>query len=186
MTRCGWAGTDAIYIEYHDREWGVPLHDDMKLFELLILEGAQAGLSWITVLKKRENYRKSMAEFNPFAIAAYGSKEVNRLMSNEGIIRNRLKVEASIQNARAVLKIIDQHGSFSEFLWDHFDGKPIVNKFNRVSEIPSFSASSQRLSKDLKNRGFKFVGPTIVYSFMQAAGFVNDHITSCFRYKDLI
>ena len=186
MIRCDWAVTDALYMKYHDTEWGSPLHDDRKLFELLIFEGAQAGLSWITVLKKRENYRKSMSHFNPSAIASYGVKEVNRLMSNKGIIKNRLKIESSIQNARAVIEVITQYGSFDTFLWDRFDGQPIVNQYKSVDEIPGYTIASENLSKELKKRNFSFVGPTIVYSFMQAAGFVNDHITSCFRHKELI
>ena len=185
MTRCDWAATDALYMKYHDTEWGTPLHDDIKLFEFLILEGVQAGLSWITVLKKRDNYRKSMSQFNPYAIASYGAKEVNRLMSDSGIIKNRLKIEASIRNARAVLEVIDQYGSFETFLWDRFDGQPIVNQYKSVAEIPAYTVDSENLSKELKKRNFSFVGPTIVYSFMQAAGFVNDHITTCFRHKEL-
>ena len=186
MIRCDWAVTDALYMKYHDTEWGSPLHDDRKLFELLILEGAQAGLSWITVLKKRENYRKSMSHFNPYAIASYGVKEVNRLMSDKGIIKNRLKIESSIQNARAVIEVITQYGRLDTFLWDRFDGQPIVNQYKSVDEIPGYTIASENLSKELKKRNFSFVGPTIVYSFMQAAGFVNDHITSCFRHKELI
>jgi len=186
MIRCEWAGTDPLYIDYHDTEWGVPLHDDIKLFEFLILEGVQAGLSWITVLKKRDNYRKAMSGFNPFVIARYGDKDVSRLLSNDGIIKNRLKVEASINNAQAVIEIIQEYGSFSKFLWDCAGGKPIVNKFKFVADIPPFNSHSEFLSKELKIRGFKFIGPKIVYSFMQAAGFVNDHTTSCFRYKDLV
>ena len=152
--RCNWCLKDPIYIKYHDTEWGSPLHDDRKLFELLILEGAQAGLSWITVLKKRENYRKSMSHFNPYAIASYGVKEVNRLMSDKGIIKNRLKIESSIQNARAVIEVITQYGSFDTFLWDRFDGQPIVNQYKSVDEIPGYTIASENLSKELKKEIF--------------------------------
>ena len=186
MIRCEWAGSDPIYVEYHDKEWGVPLHDDSRLFEYLILEGAQAGLSWITVLKKRDNYRRAMEGFNPFTVAAYSDVDIKRLLSDKGIVRNRSKIESSIQNAKAVIEITKEYGSLNTYLWKHVGGEPIVNKFKSVTEIPSYSTSAERLSQKLKYRGFKFVGPTIIYAFMQATGLVNAHVTDCFRYKDLI
>jgi DNA-3-methyladenine glycosylase I len=186
MLRCEWVGLDPLYIEYHDKEWGVPLHDDRKLFEFLVLEGAQAGLKWITVLKKRANYHRSTAGFNPYVISKYQDNDIKRLLADEGIIRNRLKVESSIQNAKAVIEVIRDYGSFNSFLWDSIGDKPIVNKYKSSSEIPPYNVTSEQLSKKLKDRGFNFVGPKIVYSFMQATGLLNDHITSCYRHKDLL
>jgi DNA-3-methyladenine glycosylase I len=172
-------------IEYHDKEWGVPMHDDRKLFELLILEGVQAGLNWETVLKKRENYRKALHDFDPVKIARYGKEDVKRLLSNSGIIRNRLKIEAAIINANKFLEIQNQFGSFDQYIWQFVGGNPIKNKFRSLSELPAKTRESEAMSKDLKRRGFKFAGSTICYAFMQAVGMVNDHMVNCFRYKEL-
>jgi len=182
---CKWAGNDPLYVEYHDKEWGVPLYDDQQLFEFLLLEGAQAGLSWITVLKKRENYRACFDHFNPEKIARYNAKKVASLLSNPGIIRNKLKVNAAITNARAYLALQEEGRRFSDYLWQFVDGKPIVNRWKAIDEIPADTPLSMVMSKDLKKRGFKFVGSTICYAFMQATGMVNDHITSCFRYREI-
>ena len=178
--RCAWCGSDPLYQRYHDEEWGVPLHDDTRLFEFLILEGAQAGLSWITILKKREAYRQAYQGFNPETVARYSDQDVQRLLANPGIVRNRLKIESSISNARACLDIQNQYGSFDSYLWNHVDGQPIINHFQRLADVPASTPLSETLSKDLKKRGFKFVGPTIIYAFMQATGMVNDHLVSCF------
>ena len=183
--RCSWAGEDPLYVEYHDREWGVPLRDDRQLFEMIILEGAQAGLSWITVLKKRENYRRAFDEFDAHKIARYGARKKRALMNDAGIIRNRLKIDAAIGNARAFLDIVDEQGSFSDFVWDFVDGRPIVNRWRNLSQVPVSTPTSDALSKALKGRGFKFVGTTICYSFMQAVGMVNDHTRDCFRYTQV-
>jgi DNA-3-methyladenine glycosylase I len=183
--RCGWVGTDPLYLEYHDREWGVPLRDDRQLFEMIILEGAQAGLSWITVLKKRENYRRAFDRFDAVKIARYDGRKKRALLNDAGIIRNRLKIDATIGNARAFLDIVDEFGSFSDYLWDFVDGRPIVNRWRKVSEVPVSTEKSDALSKALKKRGFKFVGTTICYSFMQAVGMVNDHTRDCFRYSQV-
>jgi DNA-3-methyladenine glycosylase I len=180
--RCSWVGDDPLYLEYHDCEWGVPMRDDRGLFEMIILEGAQAGLSWITVLKKRENYRLAFNQFDAAKIARYDARKKRTLMNNAGIIRNRLKIDATIGNARSFLKIVDEYGSFSDYLWDFVDGRPIVNCWRTVSDVPVSTEKSDALSKALKSRGFKFVGTTICYSFMQAVGMVNDHVTTCFRY----
>ena len=183
--RCPWCGTDPLYTLYHDAEWGVPVHDDRKLFEMLNLEGAQAGLSWITILRKRENYRKAFDRFDPKKILKYDAKKVKELLANEGIVRNRLKVAAVITNAEAFLKVQKEFGSFDAYLWRFVGGKPIVNKRKSIRDIPPTTPESDALSKDLKKRGFKFVGSTICYAFMQACGLVNDHETSCFRYKEV-
>ena len=183
--RCGWVGKDPLYLEYHDREWGVPLRDDAQLFEMIILEGAQAGLSWITVLKKRENYRRAFDQFDVGKIARYDGRKKRALLNDAGIIRNRLKIDATIGNARAFLDIVDEFGSFSDYLWEFVDGRPIVNRWRRLSQVPVSTEKSDALSKALKKRGFKFVGTTICYSFMQAVGMVNDHVTTCFRYADV-
>lgn len=183
--RCPWCGDDPLYKRYHDTEWGVPVHDDGKLFEFLILEGAQAGLSWITILKKREAYRKAFAGFDPETVARYGQKDIDRLLANPGIVRNRLKIESSIGNARAFLDVQEQHGSFDHYIWHFVDGEPIVNQFKTMAEIPASTPLSETISKDLKKRGFKFVGPTIVYAHMQATGMVNDHLIGCFRWQEL-
>jgi DNA-3-methyladenine glycosylase I len=182
--RCPWP-TDELYCRYHDEEWGVPVHDDRLLFEFLILEGAQAGLSWHTVLKKRENYRAALDNFEAEKIARYGDKKIAALMNNAGIIRNRLKIHATIQNAKSFLKIRDEFGSFDTYLWRFVDGEPIVNHRKSMSEVPARTAVSDAMSKDLLKRGFKFVGSTICYANMQAVGLVNDHLVTCFRHKEL-
>ncbi|MGC2237602.1 MAG: DNA-3-methyladenine glycosylase I [Pyrinomonadaceae bacterium] len=182
MKRCDWAKND-LSILYHDAEWGVPLRDDGKLFEFLILEGAQAGLSWDTVLKKRENYRLAFDNFDAEKIARYDAKKVESLLRNEGIIRNRLKIASAIQNANSYLKIKDEFGSFDSYIWSFVDGKPIKNNWKVASEVPARTEISDAMSKDLKKRGFNFVGSTIMYAFMQACGLANDHLVSCFRYK---
>ena len=185
-TRCNWATSDPLYIEYHDKEWGVPVHDDRLLFEFLILEGAQAGLSWITILRKRENYRKAFDNFEPEKVARYSDKKVEKLLKNEGIIRNKLKINASVQNAKSFLQVQKDFGSFDNYIWQFVGGKPLINKRNNLKDVPATTLESDLMSKDLKKRGFKFVGCTICYAFMQATGMVNDHIVDCFRYKDLI
>ncbi|MCW8825067.1 MAG: DNA-3-methyladenine glycosylase I [Gammaproteobacteria bacterium] len=185
ITRCEWANGSELDAHYHDREWGVPSTDDQHLFEMLILEGAQAGLSWSTILKKRDNYRRAYYDFDPARVARFTSKSVERLLGDAGIVRNRLKVEASIQNARAFLKVQEEFGSFSYFIWEFVGGKPIINRRKAMSDIPAETEESQALSKALKQRGFKFVGPTICYAFMQAVGMVNDHEVGCFRYKEV-
>lgn len=183
--RCDWAGEDPLYIKYHDTEWGVPLHDDRKLFEFLILEGAQAGLSWITILKKRENFRKAFDQFNPQKIAGYDSKKIESLMHDAGIIRNKLKIESAIKNAAAFLDVVKTYGSFDSYIWQFTNGVPITNSWKQISDLPPETDISIAMSKDLKNRGFKFVGPTICYAFMQAIGMVNDHVVTCFRHREL-
>jgi DNA-3-methyladenine glycosylase I len=184
LKRCEWARTD-LSIKYHDREWGVPLHDDRRLFEFLILEGAQAGLSWETILKKRPAYRKAYDRFDPKKVARYDRRKVARLLADEGIVRNRLKIGASIDNARAFLGVREEFGTFDAYLWEFVGGKPKRNRFKKIAEIPARSPEGDALSKDLKARGFRFVGPTICYAFMQAVGMVNDHVVSCFRYREL-
>lgn len=183
--RCTWCGEEPIYVDYHDKEWGVPLHDENQLFEFLILEGAQAGLSWITILKKRDAYRKAYHDFDVEKVARFNSRSVERLLNNAGIVRNRLKIEASITNARAYLDIQDEYGSFDKYIWEYVNGKPIQNKFKTLKQIPASTSLSDTISKDLKKRGFKFVGSTIVYAFMQATGMVNDHVADCYRYKEI-
>jgi DNA-3-methyladenine glycosylase I len=183
MKRCSWVTKDQIYLDYHDKEWAVPVHDDNKLFEYLILEGAQAGLSWLTVLKKRDNYRKLYDNFDPRIIANYDENKKQQLMENPGIIRNRLKIEASILNAKAFLKLQEEFGSFKNYIWAFVDNKPIKNSFKELKDLPSSTAISDKISKDLKDRSFKFIGSTIIYSFMQAIGMVNDHSIDCFRYN---
>jgi DNA-3-methyladenine glycosylase I len=184
LIRCPWP-TDELYLGYHDQEWGVPAHDDRLLFELLILEGAQAGLSWHTVLKKRQNYRAAFANFEAEKIARYGPKEIAALLNNAGIIRNRLKIHATIQNARAALEVRNEFGSLDAYLWRFVDGQPIVNRPRTMRDVPARTAVSDRLSKDLLKRGFKFVGSTICYAYMQATGMVNDHLVTCFRHKEI-
>jgi DNA-3-methyladenine glycosylase I len=184
-TRCSWAGDSPIYVDYHDNEWGRPVHDDGKLFEMLILEGAQAGLSWITVLKKREAYRKAFDSFDPEKIVHYGDAKIQELMANEGIIRNRLKINAAITNAKLFLEMVEKHGSFDKFIWNYVDGKPITGHLEKIEDVPASTPLSDKISKDLKKLGFKFVGSTIIYAFMQATGMVNDHVTDCFVYKEL-
>lgn len=182
-TRCPWPGEDPLYVAYHDEEWGVPVYDDQKLFEFLILEGAQAGLSWITILKRREGYRKAYDNFNVKKVAKYDATKVEELMQNPNIIRNRLKIEASIINAQKFIEIQKEFGSFSKYQWSFVGGKPLVNRPKSMKEVPPISEEAEALSKDLKKRGFKFVGPTIIYAHMQAVGMVDDHIQSCFRCK---
>ncbi|MBN1359105.1 MAG: DNA-3-methyladenine glycosylase I [Sedimentisphaerales bacterium] len=181
--RCGWPGDNELMIAYHDTEWGVPAHDDRKLFELLLLDNAQAGLSWQTVLNKRENYREAFDNFEPAKVARYEKRKIVALLANPGIIRNRLKVEAAVTNARAVLEVQQEFGSFDVYLWQFVNGRTIRNRWKALQEIPATSAESDALSKDLKRRGFKFVGSTICYAFMQSAGLVSDHLTHCFRYR---
>ena len=183
--RCEWCGSDPLYVAYHDDEWGVPVHDDRLLFEFLILEGAQAGLSWLTVLRKRENYRKAFHGFDCERIARYAKKDVTRLLADAGIVRNRLKIESAIKNARGVLGIQEEFGSLDAFLWRYVDGVPIQNAWQSMQELPAKSGLSDMMSKDLKKRGCSFVGSTICYAFMQAVGMVNDHTTDCFRYKEI-
>ncbi|GAB5563666.1 MAG: DNA-3-methyladenine glycosylase I [Winogradskyella sp.] len=185
VKRCGWPSNDPLYIKYHDEEWGVPVYDDDTLFEFLVLETFQAGLSWITILRKRENFRKAFDNFNYAKIAQYDASKFEELRQNEGIIRNRLKIKATTTNAKAFIKIQEEFGSFSKFIWAYVDGKPIKNKFKDYREGPANTPLSDQISKDLKKRGFKFVGTTIVYAFMQATGMVNDHEVSCFRYNEV-
>lgn len=182
LIRCRWA-EDPIHHVYHDEEWGVPVHDDRVLFEFLILEGAQAGLSWTTILKKRENYRKAFAQFDPKKVARFGAAEKTALMGNEGIVRNRLKVESSISNAEAFLAVQKEFGSFDRYLWGFVRGKPIVSRRKTLKEFPATTAESDAMSRDLKKRGFRFVGSTICYAYMQACGLVDDHMADCFRAK---
>ena len=183
--RCGWAGAEPIYIDYHDREWGVPQRDDRALFEMLILEGAQAGLSWITVLKKRAGYRRAFDGFDPAKIARYGPDKVASLLADPAIVRNRAKVAATIDNAKGWLAIMEREGAFADFLWGFVEGQPIVNRWHSLAEVPAETAESKAMSKALKARGFRFVGPTICYAFMQATGMVNDHILDCFRHGEV-
>ena len=183
--RCVWAGNDALYQRYHDTEWGVPLHDDQRLFEFLILEGAQAGLSWITILRKRENYRVAFDDFNAIRIARYDANKIESLLKDTGIVRNRLKVEAAVNNARKFLEVQNEFGSFDKFIWQFVDGKTRQNKWRSLADIPASTPESDTMSKELKRRGFKFVGSTICYAHMQATGMVNDHTTNCFRHKEL-
>jgi DNA-3-methyladenine glycosylase I len=184
-TRCAWAGTDPLYVAYHDQEWGVPLHEDRLLFEFLILDGMQAGLSWAIILKKRDNFRRAFDNFDPFLIAAYDDAKVAALLADPGIVRNRLKVAAAIKNAQAFIEIQNEFGSFDAYLWQFVDGQPKINAWRAMSDIPTRSPESDAMSKDLARRGFKFVGSTICYAFMQAAGMVNDHTVDCFRYNQV-
>jgi DNA-3-methyladenine glycosylase I len=185
INRCAWAGNDPLYRQYHDREWGVPVHDDRLLFEFLTLEGAQAGLSWITILRKREAYRAAFAGFDPELVARLDQADVARLLANPGIVRNRLKVESTITNARAFLAVQEQFGSFDAYMWRFVAGKPIQNAWQDIKEIPATSNVSDTMSRDLKQRGFRFVGSTICYAHMQAVGMVNDHTVACFRWEEL-
>lgn len=184
MPRCPWSQSDPLYHRYHDDEWGVPCYDDKLLFEFLVLESAQAGLSWITVLRKRENYRKAFSDFDANKVARYNSRSVSRLMNDAGIVRNRLKIESAISNARLFLDLQDSHGSFSNYLWGFLDGKPIQNAWRRLDQIPATTPQSDAISKDMKQRGFRFFGSTICYAHMQSMGMVNDHLTSCFRHGE--
>ncbi len=185
MKRCPWPSEDPLMIEYHDAEWGVPLHDDSRIFEFLVLEGMQAGLSWSTILRKRENFRRAFAGFDPTLIAGFTSRNVERMMADPGIIRNRLKLEAVVNNAQRFLAVQEEFGSFDTYIWQLIGGKTIRHKFRSVSEVPATSPESDLISKELKLRGFKFVGSTIVYAHMQATGMVNDHLVTCFRYRQV-
>lgn len=182
MKRCAWVGREPIYLEYHDTEWGVPLHDDRRLFEFLMLESAQAGLSWITILRKRESYRKAFADFDPEAVARFNARSVERLLRDPGIVRNRQKVAAAVGNARAFLAVQEEFGSFDRYVWCFVDGAPIQNRWREIAQVPAKTPESEAMSKDLGKRGFKFVGPTICYAHMQATGMVNDHVVGCFRH----
>jgi len=183
--RCPWADKDPLYIPYHDELWGVPLHDDRRLFEMLILEGAQAGLSWLTILRKRDGYRRAFDDFDPERVARYTEKRRAKLLEDPGIVRNRLKIGAAIGNARAFLEVVEERGSFDRYLWEFVGGKPRVNHFRRIADVPARTTESDALSVDLGKRGFKFVGSTICYAYMQAVGMVNDHLTSCPRHAEL-
>jgi DNA-3-methyladenine glycosylase I len=184
-SRCAWAGNDPLYLAYHDLEWGVPLHDDRRLFEFLTLEGAQAGLSWLTILRKREAYRTAFAGFDPEVVARFGEGEYLRLLADAGIVRNRLKIQSTVQNARLFLALQEEFGSFDAYLWRFVDGAPVQNAWRTLAEVPASTPVSDALSRDLKKRGFRFVGTTICYALMQAVGMVNDHTTDCFRWREL-
>lgn len=185
LSRCSWVGNDKLMIEYHDKEWGVPVHNDRKLFEFLLLEGFQAGLSWKTILHKRENFRKAFDNFDFNKIAKYNKRKINSLMKDEGIIRNKLKIQAAVTNANAFIQIRKEFGTFDKYIWSFVNNKPIINKFKPLEELPARTELSDKISDDLKKRGFKFVGSTVIYAHMQATGMVNDHIKSCFRYKEI-
>ena len=185
QNRCAWVGTDPLMVDYHDYEWGLPVHEDRKMFEFLILEGMQAGLSWMTILRKRENYRFAFDQFDPLKIAQYDQPKIEELLTNPGIVRNRRKVEAAVQNARAFLEVIKEFGSFDAYVWQFVGSKPKVNAWKTIQEIPAQTQESVAMSKDLLRRGFKFVGPTICYAHMQAVGMVNDHTVDCFRYEEI-
>jgi DNA-3-methyladenine glycosylase I len=185
LTRCEWAGSDPLYAAYHDQEWGVPIHDDRHLFEFLILEGAQAGLSWSTILKKRSNYRTAFDNFDPALVARYDEDKIASLLANPGIVRNRLKIHAAVKNAGHFMEIARQYGSFNSYVWQFVGGRPRINAWRSLGEIPARTSESDALSKDLQRRGFSFVGSTICYAFMQAVGMVNDHTTVCYRYREL-
>jgi DNA-3-methyladenine glycosylase I len=183
--RCAWSGTDPLYVAYHDEEWGVPVHDDRHLFEFLVLEGAQAGLSWITILRKRDAYRRAFDRFDPGKVAGYDKRKVATLLGDAGIVRNRAKIESAIKNARAFLEVQAEFGSFDAYQWRFVDGRPVQNRWRAMSEIPPRSALSDAMSKDLKSRGFNFVGSTIVYAHLQAVGMINDHVVDCFRHREV-
>jgi DNA-3-methyladenine glycosylase I len=184
-TRCAWCGTDPLYVAYHDEEWGVPVRDDRTHFEFLVLESAQAGLSWLTILRRREGYRQLYDGFDPEKVARYDEKKIREMVQDPRIIRNLRKIEASVNNARRFLEVQEQYGSFSNYLWSFVDGQPIVNAYREVADIPAETPLSRRIAKDLKQKGFQFLGPIVVYSHLQATGLVNDHVTSCFRYQEL-
>ncbi len=183
--RCSWCGDDPLYVAYHDAEWGVAVHDDRRLFEMLILEGAQAGLNWLTILRKRENYRKAFANFDPMRVAKFDRQKIAALLQNPGIVRNRLKIHAAVANARALLQVQEEFGSFDRYIWQFVGGKPKKNRWRELKELPSRTPESDAMSKDLKRRGFSFVGSTICYAFMQAVGMVNDHVVGCYRYREV-
>ena len=185
MNRCAWCGSNPLYVSYHDDEWGVPVHDDRRLFEMLILEGAQAGLSWLTILRKREHYHRAFDRFKPEKVAAYAEDDVHRLLADPGIVRNRLKIEAAIRNGRCVLAIQEEFGSFDTYIWRYVDYAPLQNRWKSLAEVPAQTEQSDAMSKDLKQRGFNFVGSTICYAFMQAVGMVNDHTLNCYRHKEI-
>ncbi|MGE5678609.1 MAG: DNA-3-methyladenine glycosylase I, partial [Pseudomonadota bacterium] len=185
MNRCSWCGGDELYVRYHDEEWGKPVYEDRKQFEFLVLESAQAGLSWITILRKRESYRKAYEGFDPAVVAGFGEEKIKELMSNNGIIRNERKIRASINNAQRFLEIQQEYGSFCNYIWGFVNNKPLINKWESISEIPAKTELSEKISKDLNKRGFKFLGPVIVYSHLQATGLVNDHVKGCFRLEDI-
>ncbi|MFC2084759.1 DNA-3-methyladenine glycosylase I [Bacteroidota bacterium] len=185
VRRCEWCGSDPLYIKYHDEEWGKPVHTDRKLFEMLTLDGAQAGLSWITILRKRNNYRKAFDSFDPAKVALYNELKIKELLENPGIVRNRKKIESAINNARALINIKKEIGSFNKYIWRFVDFKPIINRFKKLGEIPAKTELSDEISRDLKERGFSFIGSTICYALMQSIGMVNDHLTHCFRYEEL-
>lgn len=185
LNRCSWAGSDPLYVAYHDQEWGVPVHDDHLLFEFLILEGMQAGLSWAIILKKRDNFRRAFDGFDPQRVAQYGDEKVAALLADPGIVRNRLKISAAIRNARSFLEIQSEYGSFDAYIWQFVGGKPKINAWRNLTEIPASTPQSDAMSKDLARRGFKFVGSTICYAFMQAVGLVNDHTVDCYRYNEI-
>ena len=185
IARCAWCGSDPLYLQYHDEEWGTPVHDDRALFEFLCLEGAQAGLSWITILKKRDNYRQAFDNFDAAKIARYDARQIEKLLQDPGIVRNRLKVNGFVKNARAYLELRDEFGTFDKYIWSFVGGRPRVNAWTSIREIPAHTSESDAMSKDLKKRGMTFVGSTICYAFMQACGMVNDHEVGCFRYKPL-
>ena len=184
-SRCEWCGNNSLYIAYHDDEWGVPAYDDRHLFEMLILEGAQAGLSWLTILKKREDYRRAFHAFDPEMVAAYSERDIRRLLADSGIVRNRLKIESAVRNARAVLEIKQEYATLAAFLWQYVDGTPRQNNWTSLAELPTRTDQSDAMSRDLKRRGFNFVGSTICYAFMQAVGMVNDHVVGCFRHDEV-
>ncbi len=184
-TRCWWCGDDPLYVAYHDREWGVPVHDDRTLFEFLLLEGAQAGLSWITILRRREGYRRAFAGFDPAVVAGFGEREIATLLADSGIVRNRQKVRSAVANARAFLAVQEEWGSFDAYIWHFLDDGPIQNHWRQPSEVPATTPHAAAISKDLRRRGFSFVGPTIVYAHMQATGMVNDHLVDCFRHAEV-
>ena len=186
VQRCEWGQSSPVYIEYHDKEWGVPSHDDQKHFEFLVLESAQAGLSWLTILKRREGYRRLYADFDAEKVARYNAARIQQMLLDTGIIRNRLKIESSINNAKRFLEIQESHGSFTNYIWGFNNGKQVVNRFTRMSEIPATSSLSVTISKDMRKRGFRFLGPTTLYAHMQATGLVNDHVVDCFRYRECI
>lgn len=185
MERCPWCGTDELYMKYHDEEWGVPVHDDKKHFEFLLLESAQAGLNWLTILKKRENYRAAYDGFDVLKVSGYDEEKYNELLNNKGIIRNKLKIKASINNAKCFIKIQEEFGSFDKYIWSFVNNEPVIGNWSSLEEVPATTELSDKVSKDLKARGFKFMGSTIVYAHLQATGIINDHITSCFRYNEL-
>jgi DNA-3-methyladenine glycosylase I len=186
ILRCPWCGDDPLYVKYHDEEWGVPVYSDQRHFEFLVLESAQAGLSWLTILRRREDYRRIYEDFDPFKVARFDDTKIEEMMQDKRIIRNRLKIESSINNARRYLEVCDMFGSFSNYLWNFVDGKPLIGHWEDISEIPAQTSLSEQMSRDLKKRGFKFIGPTIIYSHLQATGLINDHLVSCFRYQELV